>query len=62
MTKAFDEEFGDVVEKMKEHLLSNHLKMISFTFTDGFSFRLGIPQKKYQKLMDKRKLELATKT
>ena len=57
MTKAFDEEFGKVIERMKEHLLSNHLKMISFTFEDGFSFRLGIPQKKYQKLLDKRKVE-----
>ncbi len=57
MTKAFDEEFGKTIEKMKEHLLSNRMKMISFTFTDGFSFKLSISEKKYQKLIKKRTLE-----
>ena len=55
MADSFDEIFDKDIERMKEYLLSDHLKMISFTFTDGWSFRLSIPQKKYQKLLDKRK-------
>jgi len=57
MAKSFDEQFSKDIEKMKEYLLSNRLKMISFTFTDGWKFKMSLTQKDYDKIQEKRKME-----
>ena len=57
MTKAFDEEFGEVIEKMKEYLLTNYLKMIEFTFTDKWHFKMNIPEKTFQRIVKQREMD-----
>ena len=52
--KSFDEKFMPVIKDMKKYLLDNHLRMISFTLTDGWRFKLNIPNKEYQKLLGKK--------
>ena len=42
-----------VIEDMKKYLLQNHLRMISFTLTDGWRFKLNIPNKDYQQSLRK---------
>ena len=49
MTKSFDQKFDKVIEEMKEYLLSDGLKMISFTYVDGWRFKMNIPQKEFDK-------------
>ncbi len=54
LMKSFDEKFMPVIKDMKKYLLDNHLRMISFTLTDGWRFKLNIPNKEYQKLLGKK--------
>ncbi len=54
MTKTFDEEYSEIIEDMKRYLLRNGLRMISFTYTDGWSFKLSLPKKQHDKLRQKK--------
>ncbi len=51
--KTFDEKYTDIIQEMEKYLIENHLKMISFTNIDGWRFKLNIPQKDFQKQLDK---------
>ena len=47
---TFNEKFDTEIEDMKYYLEKEGLKMIQFKFTDGWNFRLSIPQKDWNKL------------
>jgi len=51
MAESFDEKFADTIKEMKSYLVNDKLSSISFTFEDGWTFKLSIPKKKWEKLV-----------
>ena len=56
--KTFDEEFEEDIKRMKKYLISSHLRMIEFTFTDKWHFKLNIPEKEFQKWLAQEKMQI----
>jgi len=50
MSQTFNERFYTEIEQMKAYLLMEKLRMIQFSFTDGWKFKLSISQREYKKL------------
>ena len=51
MTEAFDQKYGKIIDEMKQYLLADNLRMINFTYTDGWRFKLNILNIEYQKAL-----------
>lgn len=48
---TFDDEFGDIIEEMKNYIIDeDNLSGITLSFEDGFTFRLSIPKAKLEKI------------
>lgn len=52
LTQTFDQKFKNEIEAMQDYLIRTHLRAIGFTFTNGWRFKMNIPQKDYQKLLN----------
>jgi len=53
MPKLFDEKYNDVVKKMCKDLVKDGLKMMTWTYPNGWKFKLSIPQSKFTALRNK---------
>ena len=55
---TFDEEFEEIIGKMKKYLITNHLRMIEFTYTDKWHFKMNLPEKEFQKWLAQEKMQI----
>lgn len=50
MNKTVDEKYDPIIKRMCSDMVKDGLKMMTWTYPNGWTFKLSIPQKKFTAL------------